>query len=767
MDECVSSSDGVVADYEYCTDDAVATGSETAPVDETPTPSSAAVAARTEARYRRRARGRSQQAHKLWSHSKGPERGQDVRNKHRQRIFYCKHCTNFTPSPNLESVRRHLTKDHKLVIEEDEKKLEMQIKGSLRSFWGNKSIETDAVAERHDLTAKLGGLLDEDAIDLALVTLIVRRNLPYTCVQWPELHALVALLNPAAEGSLVRSHTTVPRRIASEFGRQKELLKSALQASRSLIHFNIDTWTAKTMIEYQAIVAFFITAKGERKKALLALPELDAGHSGSECGPRFVAAIKDYGIERQLGYITCDNATANDTMCRHIEAELSSGPDPVVWKSEWRRCRCLGHVVNLCCQAFMSAPDKEAIDHAITHSQAAPAHKPHAVEDLFGDVFSDHEDDLSDEEYESEDRCEEVPPRKRSRRSHVASQRDAQSRPGRDRRTGGWRTQRPIRILRRFFVWVKKDSARKRLFKSLAGLTPVLGNDTRWSSWDAMMLRGLQTRSTIDEFMAKKDCRYHLSADDWELIESTHQFLQPFHEVTNKAQKDDVTFDKVLFYMDFLRTHLAKARARWARNLKFIAAIMMCWYAFDKWFLATEETPVYAAAVLLHPSRRLRYLQQHWPAHWCDNAEKQARRLWQAEYQSQTPDLFQEEVTVESECFADQPTELELYERTAFLAPEGDEFDRFISQPQSAVTDAIKWWLEPTQQRDYPRLSRMAVDVLSISPMSAEAERVFSGARRTISWERAALGSDSIERGECLKSWSIQGISLLDAMPSN
>ena len=56
-----------------------------------------------------------------------------------------------------------------------------------------------------------------------------------------------------------------------------------------------------------------------------------------------------------------------------------------------------------------------------------------------------------------------------------------------------------------------------------------------------------------------------------------------------------------------------------------------------------------------------------------------------------------------------------------------------------------------------PRLSQMAVDVLSVSPMSAEAERVFSGARRTIhvSWERAALGSGLIERGECLKSWSI------------
>jgi hypothetical protein len=136
--------------------------------------------------------------------------------------------------------------------------------------------------------------------------------------------------------------------------------------------------------------------------------------------------------------------------------------------------------------------------------------------------------------------------------------------------------------------------------------------------------------------------------------------------------------------------------------------------------------------------------------------------LWKAEYHGKDIGPAGEGES-DTACSVEEPTELELYERTAFLAPEGDEFDRFISQPQSAVSDAIAWWLEPTQQRDYPRLSQMAIDILSIPPMSAEAERVFSGARRTISWERAALGSVSVERGECLKSWSLQNISLLRA----
>ena len=42
--------------------------------------------------------------------------------------------------------------------------------------------------------------------------------------------------------------------------------------------------------------------------------------------------------------------------------------------------------------------------------------------------------------------------------------------------------------------------------------------------------------------------------------------------------------------------------------------------------------------------------------------------------------------------------------------------------------------------------------------MSAEPERVFSGARRTISWERSQLSPENIEKTECLKHWENSGI---------
>jgi hypothetical protein len=87
-----------------------------------------------------------------------------------------------------------------------------------------------------------------------------------------------------------------------------------------------------------------------------------------------------------------------------------------------------------------------------------------------------------------------------------------------------------------------------------------------------------------------------------------------------------------------------------------------------------------------------------------------------------------------------------------------DEFEQWIKLPATkytkdskARTDVLAWWLEDSQQGQFPLLSQLAVTLLSIPAMSAEPERVFSGARRTISWERAKLGAELIEWLICYK----------------
>jgi hypothetical protein len=56
----------------------------------------------------------------------------------------------------------------------------------------------------------------------------------------------------------------------------------------------------------------------------------------------------------------------------------------------------------------------------------------------------------------------------------------------------------------------------------------------------------------------------------------------------------------------------------------------------------------------------------------------------------------------------------------------------------------------------------MALDILSIPSMSAESERVFSGKRRQITFDRSRLNGSSIGRAECLKSWDKNDIDPIE-----
>jgi hypothetical protein len=47
----------------------------------------------------------------------------------------------------------------------------------------------------------------------------------------------------------------------------------------------------------------------------------------------------------------------------------------------------------------------------------------------------------------------------------------------------------------------------------------------------------------------------------------------------------------------------------------------------------------------------------------------------------------------------------------------------------------------------------MAIDVFCIPSMSTEAERIFSGTRRQVTWDRSNMSARMVEACECIKSW--------------
>jgi hypothetical protein len=160
---------------------------------------------------------------------------------------------------------------------------------------------------------------------------------------------------------------------------------------------------------------------------------------------------------------------------------------------------------------------------------------------------------------------------------------------------------------------------------------------------------------------------------------------------------------------------------------------------------------------VLNPSFKWEYILKNWNKDWHKGAKKQMDQLW-ATYK---PSL---DVSISLQQTSAPPKSGFLQYLNQQMAPEvathSDEYERYCAEPCINVKDARKWWMEETQQRLYPHLSKLALDILSILAMSAEVERLFSATKLTITDLRTRLGLNMVEALLCLKSWyKLKGLS--------
>src|SRR5215213_807436 len=234
------------------------------------------------------------------------------------------------------------------------------------------------------------------------------------------------------------------------------------------------------------------------------------------------------------------------------------------------------------------------------------------------------------------------------------------------------------------------------------------------------------------------------------MASSIQSFLEPFHRATLETQGDYATLDRVLFSMDILIRCFEQGLSEYRDDKEFLSRIQKGWEALDKYYSKTDDSALYAAALILHPERCLTYLRSNWKSRWQKVILKKVRDLWNS-YCDRFPTSSHEGKQPES-----RP--LDKYDQiarslTKYRPTSQDEFEDYSNAEPSEIESlsALEWWCQDSQRKRWPRLSCMAIDILSIPPMSAEPERVFSGARRTIAWDRAQLLASVIETTECLK----------------
>ncbi len=181
-----------------------------------------------------------------------------------------------------------------------------------------------------------------------------------------------------------------------------------------------------------------------------------------------------------------------------------------------------------------------------------------------------------------------------------------------------------------------------------------------------------------------------------------------------------------------------------------------------------DASPYYLAARVFNPQYRTAFLKNE-SGHITAEGEKKlfiVRKLWER-FRNKIPVSVRPSESENITKLTLQPEEnvsnFHNARRNQILKnarPQSqDEFENYIFENPVILdksTTAIQWW--SCQYGRFPRLSQLAIEVLSIPGMSDKPERVFSGSRRRVPWDRTRTSTRLLEASECVKDWVVQGV---------
>lgn len=314
--------------------------------------------------------------------------------------------------------------------------------------------------------------------------------------------------------------------------------------------------------------------------------------------------------------------------------------------------------------------------------------------------------------------------------------------------------------------------------------------------------------------------QYRLSSYDWKVIEILVKLLRPFEVATKQLQGNGIpgtrptcgSFDEYFPVFEILLDHLESAiegkvfeevedpvtKARKdvevavfdgldGKTRKLLKVfIKLGWKKLHKYYdLLTSAA--YVGAVVFNPTKKWRLLDLLW-----SRVPSRKARSWRMEYEKKLLQIWERYKNLEAGCEVYTTTEdssMDYIERRLARSVAGsalyrgsfspashprkgnhrvkrlgseidDEYARYCAE--DAVNSPhyrsrpIDWW--KINAGRYPRLSMMAVDMLSVPSSSAESERTFSSTGRMTTPLRNRLRREVVAMAQCIRSWSAAGI---------
>lgn len=582
-----------------------------------------------------------------------------------------------------------------------------------------------------------------------VVNWIVESQLSFKQIEHPRLQQIFEYLNPAVKVTDAHITAKTIRKLAiQQFERHHATVQEALRRSPGQIHIAFDGARTRNRHALYGVTAVFRNMDNQLQKVVLGIPELIDRHTGENIAAEILDIIKSFGIGGKVGYFTLDNATNNETAMAEMAEELNI--DPVQ-----RRVRCIGHILNLVVKALLFGKDADAFEESLANGELL------------------------------------------ARAAHDQ-----------------WMKKGPVGKAHNFVVWVHRSDMMTQLLRQLQQdffaasddlkvreqkpVDLVIDNDTRWLSQYYMIRRLLRLRPFYEEFIAKakrvfQDSRAErrlppclektsfIDESDWAVLKAFDEILYDFHVVVQVLQGDGQsrhrptgvheTFGSmtdVLEAFEFLLGKLEDAKSlveRYPEPEQFGININLGWKKLDKYYCTLKDSPVYYAAAALHPSLRWNYFEEVWGQQhpsWVQEAKDIVQRLWDTEYR----DLQITASSPEGPVVKMRKTKLSsfdkyrnTYRQSQPAWSQSDEYTRWQANTSSGerdITDPIEYWV--LKRFEYPRLSRMALDVMTVPAMSSECERLFSATGLMVTPLRNRLDAGTIGLIQTLRSWLRAGI---------
>ncbi|KNG46889.1 transposase-like protein [Stemphylium lycopersici] len=530
---------------------------------------------------------------------------------------------------------------------------------------------------------------------LAAVSWLVENNHPLSEFETPAFRRLLEAANLLAERALWTSHAL------------------------SKVHLSFDGWMTKGGKRgFLGVLAHFVDSRGDLQDLPIALPQLTGAHSGERMGEVVIKTLQDFKITSQsIGYFVLNNATNNDSTITILAQEHG-------FNATHPRLRYGPHTLNLIGQTLLWGKGSAA-------------------------SFDNGVQELTDEH----DLIEE------------------------------WRRVGPLGVLLNIINYIKTPQQHKLFedFQRLAHtalpfsasaddrkiLEPVKPVVTRWNSYYSCFERAVKLQFAVNPYathhiqrVQKEDTFAQsrgnklpvaqpwmrsdgLTGADWAVITEYIDILQPLKTATKRLEGRGKrgsfgAIAEIISVFEYLRTYYEqRVNAYEAVNYNehdespedhIAINLRAAWQRADDYYSQLDDSPAYYAATILNPMYKY-YCDKAWARKpdWLEASNASFHALW-AQYNT-SPRAVRPSAVIPSDV--DDAIDSILNPITAnILTADEDEFKKWKHSEPAAergtehADNPIKYWV--SMRDSYPSLSKLVLDVLSISASSCECERLFS-----------------------------------------